>query len=193
MLRFSIRLVRPYWRWLIVVAVAMVVETLMSLAQPWPLKIVLDSVFGSEPVPAFVRWLAGQGDADRCALLNLAVAATVVIALLQAAQRLSQRVLHGQHRPVGGARPAPERLRAPAAALDVVLRPQQIGPIISTITDDINAVQDFVSTSLLDIVIDSLTIVGMVAVMMSLNWRFTTGGARGHAAGADLRLPAARW
>ena len=66
MLRFSIRLVRPYWRWLIVVAVALVVETVMSLAQPWPLKIVLDSVFGAEPVPALVRGapqcvvLAGQ-------------------------------------------------------------------------------------------------------------------------------------
>ena len=31
---------------------------------------------------------------------------------------------------------------------------QQVGPLISTITDDINAVQDFASTSLLDILID---------------------------------------
>ena len=50
---------------------------------------------------------------------------------------------------------------------------QQVGPLISTITDDINAVQDFASTSLLDIVIDVLTLVGMLAVMFSLNWRFT--------------------
>ena len=50
---------------------------------------------------------------------------------------------------------------------------QQVGPLISTITDDINAVQDFASTSLLDILIDVLTIVGMLAVMFSLNWRFT--------------------
>ncbi len=50
---------------------------------------------------------------------------------------------------------------------------QQVGPLISTITDDINAVQDFASTSLLDIVIDVLTIVGMLAVMFALNWRFT--------------------
>ena len=49
----------------------------------------------------------------------------------------------------------------------------QVGPLISTITDDINAVQDFASTSLLDIVIDTLTIVGMLAVMFALNWRFT--------------------
>jgi ABC-type multidrug transport system fused ATPase/permease subunit len=45
--------------------------------------------------------------------------------------------------------------------------------ICSTITDDINAVQDFASTSLLDIVIDVLTIAGMLAVMFTLNWRFT--------------------
>ena len=50
---------------------------------------------------------------------------------------------------------------------------QQVGPLISTITDDINAVQDFASTSLLDLLIDGLTIVGMLAVMFTLNWRFT--------------------
>ena len=50
---------------------------------------------------------------------------------------------------------------------------QQVGPLISTITDDINAVQEFASTSLLDLVIDGLTIIGMLAVMFSLNWRFT--------------------
>ena len=61
MLRFSIRLVRPYWRWLIVVAVAMLVETAMGLASPWPLKIVLDSVFdGRSRSRAFVRGLAGR-------------------------------------------------------------------------------------------------------------------------------------
>lgn len=67
MFRFSLRLVRPYWRWLLVVAVAMGVETLMSLAQPWPLKIVLDSVFGSEPAPALLVPLVGEGPTrSRC-------------------------------------------------------------------------------------------------------------------------------
>jgi len=172
-LRFSIRLVRPYWRWLIVVAVALVVETIMSLAQPWPLKIVLDSVFGSEPAPALVTRLLGNG-AGKIALLNLAVAATVVIAVLQAGNAylnafytvsIGQWVAHDLRQSVYA-----HLQRLSMSFYDR----EQIGPIISTITDDINAVQDFVSTSLLDIVIDSLTIIGMVAVMMSLNWRFTT-------------------
>ena len=153
-------------------AVAMVVETLMSLAQPWPLKIVLDSVFGSEPPPASVGWLAGTG-AGELALLNIAVAATVVIAVLQAANAylnafytvsIGQWVAHDLRQSVYA-----HLQRLSMSYYDR----QQIGPIISTITDDINAVQDFVSASLLDIVIDSLTIVGMIAVMMSLNWRFT--------------------
>src|SRR6185295_15597428 len=82
-LRFSLRLVRPYWTWLVLVLGAMLLETAMSLASPWPLKIVLDSVIDSRPMPA---WLAGMvGSTDRLALLNVAVGGTVVIALLQAA------------------------------------------------------------------------------------------------------------
>ena len=38
-------------------------------------------------------------------------------------QRLPQRLLHGQHRSMDRPRSAPEHLRPPAAALDVVLRP----------------------------------------------------------------------
>ena len=172
MLRFSFLLVRPYWRWVLVVAVAMIVETIMSLAQPWPLKIVLDSVFGSEPAPAFIRRFTGDGTGP-LTLLNIAVAGTVIIALLQAANAylnafytvsVGQWVAHDLRQSVYA-----HLQRLSMSYYDR----QQTGPLISTITDDINAVQDFVSTSLLDIVIDSLTIVGMIAVMMSLNWRFT--------------------
>ena len=172
MLRFSFRLVRPYWRWLFVVAVAMVVETLMTLAQPWPLKIVLDSVFESVPAPAFVRWF-GIDTASKLSLLQGAVTATVIIAVLQAANAylnafytvsIGQWVAHDLRQSVYA-----HLQRLSMSYYDR----QQIGPIISTITDDINSVQDFVSTSLLDIVLDSLTIVGMIAVMLSLNWHFT--------------------
>ena len=75
MLRFSLRLVRPYWTWLVLVLGAMLLETAMSLASPWPLKIVLDSVIDSRPMPAWLAWMVG-GAADRLALLNVAVGGT---------------------------------------------------------------------------------------------------------------------
>ena len=171
MIRFSARLVRPYARWLAIVVVAMLLGAAMGLAAPWPLKIVLDSVFDARPMPRFFAWFAVGG--DRLSHLGVAVVATVVIALLQAASAyltayytvsIGQWIAHDLRHSVYS-----HLQRLSMSYYDK----QQIGPLISTITDDINTVQDFASTSLLDIVIDVVTIVGMLAVMFTLNWRFT--------------------
>src|SRR5580698_5468858 len=57
MLRLIRNLIRPYRASLAVVLAAMLVETLMSLAAPWPLKVVLDNVVGSGHLP---EWLNGM-------------------------------------------------------------------------------------------------------------------------------------
>jgi ABC-type multidrug transport system fused ATPase/permease subunit len=169
---FALRLVRPYWKWVLIVMLAMLVETATSLASPWPLKIVLDSVFDSRPIPAALSRLIGGRD-DPLALLNLAAGGTVLIALLQAvsaylgafyAVSIGQWIAHDLRQSVYA-----HLQRLSMSYYDR----QQVGPLISTITDDINAVQDFASTSLLDLVIDSITIIGMLAIMFTLNWRFT--------------------
>jgi subfamily B ATP-binding cassette protein MsbA len=48
----------------------------------------------------------------------------------------------------------------------------QIGNMLSTITSDVGTIQSFASTALLSILIDSLTILGMVGVMLYLNFDF---------------------
>jgi ATP-binding cassette subfamily B protein len=45
--------------------------------------------------------------------------------------------------------------------------------LISRVTSDINAVQDFVNSALLGILVNVLTLVGMIGVMFYINWRFT--------------------
>jgi subfamily B ATP-binding cassette protein MsbA len=47
------------------------------------------------------------------------------------------------------------------------------GDLISTVTADIDAIQDFISQALLGIVVAVLTLVGMLAVMFYIDWRFT--------------------
>ena len=49
----------------------------------------------------------------------------------------------------------------------------KIGTLVSTITSDVATIQDFASSSTLDIVIDLLTIVFMVGLMFWLDWDFT--------------------
>jgi subfamily B ATP-binding cassette protein MsbA len=172
MLALASRLVRPYWKWLLIVIVAMLIETAMSLASPWPLKVVLDSVLDQQPLPGWLAWLGGSG-ADRYDILAAAAGATVVIALLQGAggylnayyaSNIGQWVAHDLR----------QTTYAHLHRLSMSYHDrQQVGPLVSTITDDINAVQDFIASSLLKILVDLLTIVGMLAVMLTLNWNFT--------------------
>jgi subfamily B ATP-binding cassette protein MsbA len=172
MFRFALRLIRPYTFWLVIVIVAMLIETTMSLASPWPLKIVLDSVLDARAAPGWLVWLLGA-EPDRLAVLKAAVIATVAIALAQGAgsylnsyysSNIGQWIGHDLR----------QRMYAHLQRLSMSYYDrQQVGPLVSTITDDINAVQEFISTSLLKILVDLLTIVGMLAVMLTLNLNFT--------------------
>jgi subfamily B ATP-binding cassette protein MsbA len=50
---------------------------------------------------------------------------------------------------------------------------KRTGDLISTVTADIDSIQDFISQALLGIVVNVLTLIGMLLVMFYLNWRFT--------------------
>jgi len=84
-MRLTRELLKPYRGWLVVIVVAMLVETAMSLAAPWPLKVILDNVLGTHKAP---EWLAPfRGSllgAHKMEVAVLAGVATVVIAALNA-------------------------------------------------------------------------------------------------------------
>jgi hypothetical protein len=50
-------LLRPYRRALALILAATLVSMLMSLAVPWPLKVILDNVVASHRPPAWIAWL----------------------------------------------------------------------------------------------------------------------------------------
>ena len=79
-------LIRPYRGTLLIVLLAMLVETAMSLAGPWPLKIIIDNVIGSHPLPhkldQMIRPMLVHN--NRLLVAALAAAAFVLIALLGA-------------------------------------------------------------------------------------------------------------
>ena len=50
---------------------------------------------------------------------------------------------------------------------------KQTGDLISRVTSDIDAIQSFIASGLLGSGVNVLTLVGMVGVMLYLNWRFT--------------------
>ena len=164
---------RPY-RWPLTFAfVAMIFETLASLAEPWPLKIVLDSVLGHHPLPRIFAGLHELFGRHKGGTVAVAAIVTVAIALVSSVASyfdwylttsVGQYIAHDLRRKVYH-----HLQRLSLSYYDH----HKLGNILSTITDDIDNVQSFFSASLLSIAIDVATIIGMFVVMLYLDWKFT--------------------
>ena len=74
MFAFAVSLIRPYWKRMAVLYGAMLVETAMGLATPWPLKVVLDSVFGTQPLASGISWLMAPSRTPMAMLAGAAIA-----------------------------------------------------------------------------------------------------------------------
>lgn len=169
-----IDLLRPHWTALTLAFIAVLGETLTDVLEPWPVKIVVDNLLQHKRLP---NWIAKPvvslfGD-NQFAILNFAVGAVAAIAIVGALSSyfekylttsVSQWVTHDLRRLLYG-----HIQRLSLAEYDET----RTGDLISRVTSDINAVQDFVNSALLGILVNALTLVGMIGVMFYINWRFT--------------------
>jgi ABC-type multidrug transport system fused ATPase/permease subunit len=175
MLRFIGGLIRPYRSTLVIIFFAMLVETAMSLAAPWPLKIILDSVVGDHKLAPWIHRLIGpllEGGA-RVHVAAVVACAFVLIALIQAiasyidsyyTESVGQWVAHDLRM----------RMYHHLQRLSLgYYSTHETGTLLSTLTTDIQTIQNFASSSTLDIMVDMLTIVCMLGLMFWLNWDFT--------------------
>jgi subfamily B ATP-binding cassette protein MsbA len=165
---------KPHAKGLLLGAAAVIVEGAANLAEPWPFKIVLDNVLKSK---ATQGWLGGlilsMGGTDRAAILRFAALSVLVIAAVSAACTCAERYLttHVGQQVMHDLRQA---LYAHIQRLSLAYHDRkQTGDLISRLTSDIDAIQNFIATGLLGALMSSLTLVGMVAVMLYVNWRFT--------------------
>ncbi|HEY6209070.1 MAG TPA: ABC transporter ATP-binding protein [Gemmatimonadales bacterium] len=172
--RLVFDLARPYRGWFVIILLAMLVEAATGLAAPWPLKIVIDYAVGHQSAPHWLARLLGPGlAADGTAL---AAAAAVSLVLLAVLGGIASYVDSYYTESVGQwvANDLRMRLFNHAERLSFnYYDTHQTGLLLSTITDDVATVQDFVSSSTLSILVDLLTIVGMLGLMFWLNWDFT--------------------
>src|SRR5882724_5076628 len=173
--RLSIReLLRPHVTALTVGFVAVVGEGVANLLEPWPLKIVLDSVLRSHPLHGWLNHFIETtvGD-DKLAILKFACIAVLGIATLDAVSSYTEKyfttsigqwVTHDLRR----------TLYSRIQQLSLAYHDQKrSGDLISRVTSDIDAIQSFINTALLGTLINLITLVGMVGVMFYVNWRFT--------------------
>jgi subfamily B ATP-binding cassette protein MsbA len=169
-------LIRPYKGPLLLVLLAMLVQTLASLAGPWPLKIILDNVVGSHKAPEwlsdFIRILPNGDSTNK---LHVALVAGLLTILIAAVSGVASYVANYYTESVGQWVARDLRMRTYHHLDRLSLSyydSHQTGTILSTITDDIATIQGFASSATLGILVDLLTIVGMLGLMFWLNWDF---------------------
>src|SRR5216684_5236259 len=168
-----LELLGPHWKTLSFALLAVIGETATDLLEPWPLKIIIDNLLQSKPLPHWLAGIVSDFGQNKLAVLNFAVLAVAVIAIVGAISSYTEKYLTisvGQWVMHDLRRTLYQHIHHLSLAEHDEKR---TGDLISRVTSDIEAVQDFITSALLGMLVNALTLVGMVAVMFYINWRFT--------------------
>ena len=169
-------LARSHWRALTLALLAVLGETVADILEPWPVKVVVDNVLQHKKLPPRLDAIVALFPHNAYATLNFALAGVAVIAVIGAISSYSEKFLttsvaqwvaHDLRRMVY------QRIQRLSLAEHGESR---TGDLLTRVTSDIDAVQDFITSALLGIVISILTLSGMLGVMFYMNWRFTLIG-----------------
>ena len=146
---------------------------LADLLRPWPLKLIIDHVLLGKPLPASFSWGA-QFVAHNKLWTIIAIASTLILlstlkgfagyAQIFITSRIGYRLAHALRR----------ELFTHLQRLSLAFHKRsKTGELLTKVTSDTNSVRDAFSEFALTFVTDALTLLGMVAVMLVLNWRLS--------------------
>ena len=169
-----LRYLRPHLRDVGLVAASLVVASALTLAQPWPTKLLLDNILGHKPAPGFLRGIAQALPGDQThGLLVAVVVGTVLIFLVGnfvemlssvAVTRLGQRVTYDL---AGDVFAHLQRLSLPFHSR----RP--VGDTIARVGHDTYGVQGLLTGAVIPVVHSVGMLVAMFLIMYDLSPHLT--------------------
>ena len=171
---WAIGLSKPYKKYVVITLLAMLLEALIGLATPWPLKIIIDNVLNHHPLPKGLSWMHSFFQNQN--YIQLAAVAAISFVLITAIGSLAGLIDSYYNEKVAQyvANDLRKKMYHHMQHLSLsYYDSHQTGKLISTITADVSTIQDFATSTLLNIFVDSLTIVGMIAIMFYLDSDFT--------------------
>lgn len=160
---------------LVLAGLAMVGDALLTVARPWPLKIVIDRVMPAVPRPSRVPFLGPLIDhlgADATATLYAACAATLLIALgtglltwyfTHAVGEIAQQFVFALRRD----------LFVHVQRLSLRFHNhQRCGDLTARLTSDIQSIQDIIANGTILLGSNAFLLAGMAGLMFWLDWKF---------------------
>ncbi len=164
---------RPYSVPLVLAHLAMLLDALLTVMRPWPLKVVIDCVIEHKPsrAPLIGHWLR-VSTLDPMQILYGACAVSLLIALgtgLSTFYYTRRMGWVGEHFTFDLRR----KLFAHMQRLSLRFHDRQrTGDLTTRLSADINAIDDLITDSSHIVIYNGALLVGMVSTMLWLNWRF---------------------
>ncbi|MBC7233846.1 MAG: ABC transporter ATP-binding protein [Chloroflexi bacterium] len=156
-LRTLFRYVKPYWKQMALAGLALVVGSLISLALPWALRALVDSVFVTR-------------EQER---LNHLILSLLALFLLQSVLTFVQSYLLtfvAQRVTVDLRRAIYDRMVGLPLRF---LAGRRVGELVSRVTNDITVVQAMLTETPISLLREVITLGGGILLMLWMNWRLT--------------------
>ncbi len=172
-LRYFLRFLRAYWGRIALALLGMVVDAVLGVMRPWPLKVVVDRVLAHKPsrVPLIHHWL------DAAAFTSMQIvygccAAVLLIAVITGIITYCYTRLIGN---IGQHFGCDLRRDLFAHMQRLSLRfhdTQRTGDLTTRLTSDIQSIQDCITNGFIVFCSNTLLLTGMAVLMLWVNWRF---------------------
>ncbi len=159
--------VRPHRRLVIIGMIALFAEVAFRLAEPWPLKFVLDAIIASAS-PDLVADAAGEDNV--MLLVVVAALAVVAVAALRAGSAYLRTVcfaLAGTRAMTGVRAQLYEHLQRLSLRYH---RSARSGDLLNRLIGDVGRVQEVAVTAALPLLGNIVTLVAMLGVMLWMDW-----------------------
>ena len=156
---------------LFIAAVCTVGVSAMELLKPWPLKLILDHVILDRPLPKSLHFLHGVAAGGKTGLLLDSAAAIVLIALCGGLFSYFQIFITSSigYKMVYALR---RELFTHLQRLSLSFHNRsRSGDLMTKIAGDTNTLKDVFADSIMKFASYSLTVIGMLAVMLVIDWK----------------------
>jgi ATP-binding cassette, subfamily B, bacterial len=170
---YFLRLLRAYWGRISLAFLGMVLDAVLGVMRPWPLKVVVDRVLSHKPsrVPLIHTWL-DNAPFTKMQIVYGSCAAVLLIAVITGLTAYCYTRLIGN----AGQRFVTDLRRDLFAHMQrLSLRfhdTQKTGDLTTRLTSDIQSIQDFITNGVIVFGSNALLLSGMAVLMFWVNWRF---------------------
>ena len=150
-----------------VVLLLMLVSIGLNLLKPWPLALLIDSLFGTKALPAALQWLSGEN--DKLTLLLVLSLSTLALHLLQSGLSAAQNYLSIQIS-LAGLRRVREQVFSTLQRLSMRFHQgSRSGDLIYRATWDTFSIQTLFQQGFITAINASLSVTLMLVVMFRMN------------------------